>query len=99
MNFIQTIRSTLDRTLHIILDDEEILVTKLCNYDNKTWFSWSSWGPTEGSVPSYDSRPVTQSQILDRISLLSNEEPLTNELNFAINHFFGYNIDVNEKEG
>lgn len=99
MNFIQTIKSTLNRTLHIILDDESILVTRLGGYDNETWFSWSSWGPTEGSIPSYDSQLVTQSQILDRISLLSNEEPLTNELNFTINHFFSYNTDVNEKEG
>ena len=90
MNFIKTIKSTLDRTLHIILDDEEIIVTILVNYDNETWFSWSSWGPNESSMPSYDSQLVTQPQILDRISLLSNEEPLTKELNFAINHFFGY---------
>lgn len=96
MNFIQTIKSTLDRILHIILDDEEILITRLGSYDSETWFSWSSWGPTEGNIPSYNSQPVTQSQVLDRISLLSNEEPLTNELNFAISQFFGYNVNVNE---
>lgn len=96
MNFIQTIKSTLDRALHIILDDKEILVIKLGGYDNEIWFSWSLLSPTEGNTPNYNSQLVTQAQILDRISLLSNEEPLTNELSFAINQFFGYNINVNE---
>lgn len=98
MNFIQAIKSTLDRTLHILLDDEEILVTKLVNYGNETWFSWSSWGPTEFNIPSYYSEIITQTQILDRISLLSNEEPLTNEFNSAINQFFDFNLSVNKKE-
>lgn len=89
MNFIQTIKSTLDRTLHIILDDEEIIVTRLGNYENQIWYSWSIWGPTEGHAPDYHSSIVTETQILERIGLLSNEEELDKELTFAIDHFFG----------
>ena len=92
MNFIQTIKSTLNRTLHIILDDEEVIVTKLGNYENQFLYSWSTWGPTEGHMPNYHSNIVTESQILERISLLSNEEELGKELTFAINHFFGRTV-------
>ena len=92
MNFIQTIKSALDRTLHIILDDEEIIVTRLGNYENQIWYSWSTWGPTEGHIPDYHSNVVTETQILERISLLSNEEDLGKELTFAIDHFFGRTV-------
>jgi hypothetical protein len=89
MNLIQTIKSTLDRSLHIILDDEEIIVTRLGNYENKIWYSWVSWGPTEYSIPSYHTSLIAEDDIIKRISLLSNEEPLDEELIFAIDHFFG----------
>lgn len=92
MNFIQTIKSALNRTLHIILDDEEIIVTRLGNYENQIWYSWSTWGSTEGDMPDYHSNIVTETQILERISLLSNEEELCKELTFAIDHFFGRTV-------
>ena len=92
MNFIQTIKSALDRTLHIILDDEEIIVTRLGNYENQIWYSWSTWGPTEGHAPDYISGLVTEEQIIERIGLLSNDEVLDNEIIFAINHFFGRTV-------
>lgn len=89
MNLIQTIKSTLDRTLHIILDDEEIIVTRLGNFENNIWYSWVTWGPTEGHMPDYKSGIVTEEQIIERISLLSNEEQLEKGLLTAIDHFFG----------
>lgn len=92
MNLIQTIKSTLDRTLHIILDDELIIVTRLGNYENQIWYSWSTWGPTEGHMPDYQSSIVTEDQILQRISLLSNEEELDKELTFTIDHFFAHAV-------
>lgn len=92
MNFIQTIKSALDRALHIILDDEMIVVTRLGNYENQIWYSWSAWGPTEGHMPSYISDLVTEEQIIKRISLLSDDERLDGETIFAINHFFGKTV-------
>jgi hypothetical protein len=92
MNLIQLIKSTSDRTLHIILDDEEIIVTKLGCYENQIWYSWVSWGPTEHSEPSYHSSLIIEDDIIKRISLLSNEEILENNNNIAIDHFFGRTI-------
>jgi hypothetical protein len=92
MNLIQIIKSTLDRTLHIILDDEEIIVTKLGSYENHIWYSWVSWGPTEGTIPSYHSTLVTEDEIIKRISILSNDEIIEHSNNIAIDHFFGKTV-------
>jgi hypothetical protein len=96
MNLIQTIKSTLDRTLHVILDDEEIIITKIGDYENRTWYSWVSWGPTEGSEPSYHSTLITEEEVIKRISILSNDEELDQGLNLAIDHFFGRAVWQND---
>lgn len=92
MNLIQTIKSTRDRTLHVILDAEEIIITKLGQYENCTWYSWVSWGPTESSVPSYHSTLITENEVIKRISILSNDEELELGLRLAIDHFFGKSL-------
>jgi hypothetical protein len=92
MNIIKTIKFSHDRVLHIILDDEEIIVTRLGNYENVLWYSWVSWGPNESTMPSYSSDMVTEEQIIERIKLLSNDEILEGELTFAIDNFFGRTV-------
>jgi hypothetical protein len=92
MNFIQKIRTNLNRPLHIILDDEEIIVSRLGIYDNQMWYSWITWGPNESNIPSFTGNPVTATQIRERLSLLSDDENLDEKSVFAINRFFGSNL-------
>lgn len=94
MNFIQKIKTNLGRSLHIILDDEEIIVSILGEFDNKVWYSWVTWGPTECTKPSYKADIVTSQQIIERISLLSNDEKLDSQSAFSISRFFGYTKEI-----
>lgn len=94
MNFIQEIRSTRDRTLHIVLDDEEIVVNRLGKFDGSHWYSWTVWGPTEGTAPYYNSKMVTEHQILERISLLMGDEPLRDHEMLGIDIFFGKHTKI-----
>ena len=94
MNFIQEIKSTKDRSLHIILDDEEIIVHHLGKFGNQGWYSWTVWGPTEGTSPNYNSQMITEHQILERISLLMGDEPLKGEEMMGIDIFFGRHMQI-----
>jgi len=97
MNFIQAIKSTKDRSLHIILDGEEIIVHHLGKFDGKGWYSWTVWGPTEGTAPYYNSQMVTEHQILERISLLMGDEALKSEEMMGIDIFFGRHMQIDNE--
>jgi hypothetical protein len=88
MNQIQTIESTFEKALHIILDDSIILVTELGNFQNETWYSWSHWGPTEGFIPDYHSEIIKESECYDRINQLSDNEISTKGDNYTVDLFF-----------
>jgi|694.fasta_scaffold36889_7 hypothetical protein len=92
MNLIHKITSTKEKTLNIYLDDSFITVHHLGIYENIKWYTWSSWGPTEGLFPDYDSHLVTEEKIIERLSLLSDlkdNQKFNPEEIHAINLFFG----------
>lgn len=92
MNLIQRITSTKENTLSVILDDQFITVHHLGLYEDKRWYSWSTWGPTEGTIPDYDSQLVTEKEIIERIELLSGDDELDSVQKHAINVFFGKSV-------
>lgn len=87
MNLIQSIKSIKSKNLQILLDDEVILIKKLGSYENKIWYSWSAWGPTDSPIPHYKSEVISKEEILPRINLLDNIKTLEKELLISINHF------------
>jgi hypothetical protein len=87
MNLIQTINLNQTQPLQLTLDGEAIIITKLGTYENRTWFSWVSWGPTEHSEPFYKSSLITEDDIFKRISLLTNGKILKHDDNLTINDF------------
>jgi len=92
MNLVQRITSTKENTLSVNLDDQFITVHHLGLYEDQRWYSWSSWGPTEGPIPDYDSHIVTEKEIIERIELLSDDDELDSVQKHAINVFFGKSI-------
>jgi hypothetical protein len=94
MNFIAEIKSTLDRSLHICLDDEEIIVHRLGKFDGKNWYSWTVWSPTEGNLPYYGGQLVEAHQILERLTLLMGDEPLEEHQLLGVDLFFGKHVNV-----
>jgi hypothetical protein len=92
MNLIKNIETKVDRILTIDLNDHIIYVRKLGNYEGDVWYSWSVWDPTEGDVPLFRSRAITKDQILERISLLSNDETLSDDIKRSISQLFGKSI-------
>jgi len=89
MNLIQNITSTKEKTLSIYLDDSFIIVHHLGEYEGLKWYTWSSWSPTEGPFPDYDSHLVLEENIMERISMLSDNKQLDPQEIHAINLFFG----------
>lgn len=89
---IKKIETSLDRVLHIDLEDQKISIRKLGVYENQTWFSWSVWDTEEGELPLFRSKAVTKEKILERISLLSEDKDLSSEVKHSINLMFGHTV-------
>lgn len=79
-----------------LFDDESVHVDYVGMFDGKKWYSWNTFGPTEGLLPDYDSHLVTEEQIIERIELLLEYDQLTPNDQLAVNIFFGKSVTFNQ---
>lgn len=79
-----------------LFDDEYVYVHYVGKFDNNKWYSWNTFGPTEGLRPDYDSHIVKESEVLERIKLLeeTREEPIDATEILSISMFFGKTVEI-----
>ncbi len=95
MNLVNKITSTRDRTLSLYLEDEIISIHHIGSCDGERWYSWSTFGPSEGGVD-YSSECITANQVIERISLLMTSTQLASEEAHAIDLFFGKAVTIED---
>jgi len=78
-----------------LFDDESVHVEYLGKFDGKKWYSWNTFGPTEGLIPDFDSHLVTESEVINRIELLGEHDQLTPKDQLAVDIFFGKSVTFN----
>ncbi len=79
-----------------LFDDETVYLNFVGTFDAQRWYSWNTFGPTEGTVPDYDSHLVKEDDILERIKLLeeTREELIDAAEILAISIFFGKSVEI-----
>ena len=92
MNNIQLIKSTVSRTLYIILDDTEIITYKLGSFNGIEWYSQVIWGPSDGLVPSYTGYILNENECILSINETLKDITLDKSWVFNINYFFDKDV-------
>lgn len=76
-------------TLILDYDDTIILIYSLGMFDHKEWYSWTVYGPSEGTHPDYQSKCIPKRTLVEKLEAYEKNEfaPLSEADRFAIKLF------------
>lgn len=70
MRFIETIWN---RELRLDLDDHQVRVQFLGNYQNGPYWSWGIFEPGEGPIPYWQDQVIGQRELNNRLELINKD--------------------------